>query len=179
MMKGRVSMLKNQFPIGKFQKPDSYSKEDLNTWIEAIETLPDKLTTLTSNASESERHATYREGSWDVETLIHHIADSHMHGFIRTKLVLTEDHPHVSTFSQDDWVNTLDNKAPLEYSLELIDGMHKRWAILLRELPEEAFERTFSHPEEGEGRLADIVAKMAWHGNHHLEHIKLALEAHR
>ncbi|WP_412521558.1 YfiT family bacillithiol transferase [Staphylococcus simulans] len=169
-------MLKNQFPIGKFQKPESYSEEDLNTWIDAIEGLPDILTTLTTNASDEERHATYREGSFDVQTLIHHIADSHMHGFIRTKQILTEDHPYVTSFLQDAWADAPDNQAPLEYSLELIDGMHKRWAILLRELPTEAFDRTFFHPEEGEGRLADLVAKMAWHGNHHLEHIKLALK---
>ncbi|WP_237340560.1 YfiT family bacillithiol transferase [Staphylococcus carnosus] len=169
------NMLKNQFPIGKYVQPETFNRADIEGWIHAIEKLPEELTTLTSNLSQTARHATYREGSWDVQTLVHHIADAHMHGFIRTKLILTENQPNVCSFEENEWVKLPDNEVPLEYSLDLINGIHKRWATLLSSLPVEAYNRTMYHADGGVQKLADLISKMAWHGDHHLEHIRIAL----
>lgn len=168
-------MLKNQYPIGVNEPLDSFDQNDINQWIGDIEQLPDALTTLTSNLSQNERHATYRENSWDVQTLIHHLADAHLHGYIRTKLILTENQPTVSTFNEENWTKLPDNELPLEYSLYILDGIHKRWTALLKSLPESAFHKTMIHPDNGEQTLADLIAKMAWHGNHHFAQIQLAL----
>lgn len=169
-------MLENQYPIGSYTFPKTFTTQDLARWIKDLETLPEKLTTLTSNLSQAERQATYRENSWDVQTLVHHIADAHMHAYIRTKLILTEHRPNVCTFEEKEWVKLSDQDVPLEYSLALINGLHKRWSTLLKSLSETAFHRKMHHPDEGTVTLASLISKMAWHGNHHLEHIRIALK---
>ena len=37
----------------------------------------------------------YREGSWNVRELVHHIADSQLNMYHRLKLALTDDNPKV------------------------------------------------------------------------------------
>ena len=37
----------------------------------------------------------YRPGGWTVRQVVHHLADSHIHSYIRFKLALTEDEPTV------------------------------------------------------------------------------------
>jgi hypothetical protein len=56
-------------------------------------------------------------------------------------------------------------------SLQLIEGMHARWALLLKTLSDADFGRSFRHPELGLVRLDTNLALYAWHGRHHAAHI--------
>ena len=42
-------------------------------------------------------------------------------------------------------------------------------------LTEEQLDRVFTHQKNGEITVATKVAKLAWHEEHHLAHIKIAL----
>ncbi len=42
-------------------------------------------------------------------------------------------------------------------------------------LTEEQLDRAFTHQENGKITAATKVAKLAWHEEHHLAHIKIAL----
>ena len=50
---------------------------------------------LLRNASADDLAKQYREGSWTVRELVHHLADSHMNAFVRFKLALTEENPTI------------------------------------------------------------------------------------
>jgi hypothetical protein len=95
-----------------------------------------------------------------------------MNAFIRFKLALTEDQPTIKPYEQQLWANLADVKStPVETSLALLDALHERFVILLRELSEEDFARTFKHPEMGEQSLDRTLALYAWHGAHHVAHV--------
>ena len=57
-------------------------------------------------------------------------------------------------------------------SLALLDGLHDRWARLLRSLDRERLARRFYHPESGRYIPLDWnLGFYAWHGRHHTAHI--------
>lgn len=144
--------------------------------ISQIEQLPAELEKLVSGAGERELERTYREGAWTVRQLVHHLADAHANAYIRTKLTLTEDRPTVKPYNQDEWSKLQDARSlPLSSSLGIIRGVHHRWAVLIRSIPEEAWSRKLFHPERGEMTLEDLVESWRLHGETHLEQIRIAL----
>ena len=61
--------------------------------------------------------------------------------------------------------------APVEISLGLIDGVHKRWVMLLETVREIDFNRKVALTEDGTMSLDDLMALYEWHGRHHAAHI--------
>ena len=114
----------------------------------------------------------YRDGGWTVRQVVHHVPDSHMNSYIRFKLALTEHEPTIKPYDEQIWANLLDARtAPVDPSLELLEGLHQRWAILLRSLTEDDVQRKFFHPELGTVTVDQYIALYAWHGKHHVAHI--------
>jgi hypothetical protein len=65
----------------------------------------------------------------------------------------------------------------LDSTLNLITGLHQKWVVLLKGLSKTDWERSFFHPESKETiTLFQNISIYAWHGNHHLAHIKIALD---
>nr|MBP6414731.1 DinB family protein [Bacteroidia bacterium] len=63
--------------------------------------------------------------------------------------------------------------------LLLIKLMHARWVILLNSIKKEEWERKLFHPDsKRDFTLYQLLALYAWHGKHHLAHIKLAQQNH-
>ncbi|MDP4819650.1 MAG: metal-dependent hydrolase, partial [Saprospiraceae bacterium] len=72
---------KLRFPIGKFVRPEAYSEEQMNEWIETITMLPNELYDLMTDIPEEDDSILdqpYRPGGWSARQVIHHLADSHM-----------------------------------------------------------------------------------------------------
>jgi len=114
----------------------------------------------------------YRPGGWTVRQVVHHVADSHMNGLIRTKLALTESAPTIKPYDENAWAQLADARLPIDVSLPIIDGVHTRWVTVLRSLSPEQLQRTFVHPEHGRAMtIAYQVQHYAWHCRHHVGHI--------
>ena len=62
---------------------------------------------------------------------------------------------------------------PAEVSLVLLDALHQRWVAFLRTLKPEDWTRTFRHPERGVVTLDKTLGLYAWHGRHHIAHVRL------
>jgi hypothetical protein len=60
---------------------------------------------------------------------------------------------------------------PVGISLSLIDGMHERLVALLHKMPDDAFSRGLSHPENGPMTVDGLLAMYSWHGRHHTAHV--------
>ena len=118
----------------------------------------------------------YRLDGWTIRQVIHHLADSHMNAYIRLKLALTEESPVVKTYDETKWAELADYQFPVKGSLLLLEGLHKRWAELLRTLSQSEMEKTFTHPELGVVLIYKNIGMYAWHGKHHLAHITSLLE---
>jgi hypothetical protein len=161
-----------KYPIGKFQSEDNLSDARRKELIEQIAELPAKVRAAVVGFSEQQFDTPYRDGGWTVRQLVHHVADSHMNAYVRFKLALTEDEPTIKTYEQDRWAETIDSRtAPAEISLSMLDGLHHRWAMLLRAMTPADFARRFTHPEHGKMTLERLLGLYAWHGQHHTAHI--------
>lgn len=166
-----------RYPIGKYEQNGAISAAQRETWIQAIEGLPNKLQATIHNLSHEQIDMSYREGGWTIRQVVHHLADSHMNSFIRFKLALTENTPVVKPYYEERWADLSDSvSCDVDLSVNLIEALHMRWGILLRSMTDNDFNRSFYHPElQQEIRLDYSLGKYAWHGNHHLAQIQLLL----
>ncbi|HCY75413.1 MAG TPA: putative metal-dependent hydrolase [Ignavibacteriales bacterium] len=161
-----------RYPIGRFDRNINITREMRSDFIKTIETLPSQLKKEVENLSPQQLDTPYRDGGWTIRQVVHHIPDSHVNSYVRFKLALTEDNPQIKTYEEHLWAELPDTfNTPIEISLQLLDSVHKRWAILLRSLTDEQFEKTFQHPEWGNITLRKTLALYAWHSKHHLAHI--------
>ena len=167
-----------RYPIGQFQLPnEDLSDEDRAQLIAQIADAPARLRAAVVGLNDAQLDTPYRDGGWTVRQLVHHVADSHMNGYIRVKFALTEDVPTIKAYDENVWVRLGDTPAtPIETSLNLLDALHERWANLFRSLTPAEFARTFRHPELGTLSLNRQLALYAWHGRHHTAHVTALCE---
>lgn len=167
-----------RFPIGLFEFGKSYSKEDIQQMTRKIDEFPGKLKRIITGLTKEQLEATYRHDGWNIRQVIHHLADSHMNAFIRFKLALTEEMPTIKPYDPQAWSQLEDSKnAAPSFSFDLLFNLHKRWAILLKSMNDQDFERVFYHPEHQMSyELKEILAMYVWHGEHHYNHILKAKE---
>src|SRR5690606_3827662 len=163
-------------PIGKLQVPEKVTSENIQEWLKEIETYTMRLRETVDSLGDEDLSKTYRDGSWTVRQLVHHIADSQLNMYQRLKLALTDENPTVPNFNQDEWAIQPDTKLPVESSIKMLEGINERIVSLGSSLNEEQLNRTFIHQKNGVISVATKVAKLAWHEEHHLAHIKIALE---
>jgi hypothetical protein len=157
-----------RYPIGKFTEDKNPTREKREEWIRTIAELPSGLRKTVSGIPASDLDTPYREGGWTARQIVHHIADSQMNAFIRFKFALTADKPALSGFDQEAWAARADCTTPdPAYSLDIIEGLHSRFAVLLSSMTEADFKRTFLHSERGEISLDYNLQLYAWHASHH------------
>jgi hypothetical protein len=164
---------KLKFPIGKFEKPAIITKAMLKEWIEDISSFPTRISKEVMHLTDEQLDTPYRPNGWTIRQVVHHCADSHMNSLTRLKLALTEDQPTIKPYFEDRWAELVDTiNMPIAPSLQMIEGIHNRWSVLLNNLTEEQYSRIFIHPEHGKAfRVDENIGVYAWHCNHHFAHI--------
>ena len=172
-----MSDKKLQYPIGKFAPKDSYTSEEIAALIYSIETIPAKIEEVFKKFSPAQLDTPYRPDGWTARQVLHHIPDSHMNAYIRFKWTLTEDTPTIKAYNEKDWAETYETKQDPALSVALLKSLHAKWVTLLHSLTKEDLQKRFVHPETGKHvRLDRLIAMYAWHGEHHLAHLKLILD---
>lgn len=146
--------------------------EERLSCIERIASLPNRLNTLVSGLTDEQLNTPYREGGWTVRQVVHHLADSHLNAYTRTRLALTEEHPTIKPYDQDAWANQDDYKLPLESSLKILEGVHFRWTVIWEGVTDKQYSRTLHHPDNGTMSLDDVLQSYANHGDNHLRQIQ-------
>ncbi len=161
-----------RYPIGKFSAPNTYTEEEIKNYIQRIEDFPSRLESVIQNLNDQQLDTPYREGGWTVRQVVHHLADSHTHAYIRTKWTLTESEPVIKAYLEKLWVETGETKSPPVISVTLLKALHAKWVILLRSIKASDRERSFIHPDtKKQISINTIMGMYAWHGEHHLAHI--------
>lgn len=168
----------SRYPIGEFQSPSPILPSDFSRWLNELERLPEQMRRRVRQCAPGHLLKTYRKGGWTVQQLIHHVADSHMNGYIRMKWTLSEDTPTIKPYDEKSWAEMPDSlQLPIENSLELLSSIHTRWTFVLRNLTDQQLERSFIHPDSGKTiSLKEHTGMYAWHGLHHLAHVDNALK---
>ena len=169
---------KLRYPIGKYSIPDTISSQQIKEWITVLDELPQQFEELVRPLTETQLETPYRPEGWTVRQLIHHVSDSHHNSYIRFKWALTEENPVIKAYNEKAWANLFDTKgAPIEMSLLHLKAVHTKLVYLLKGLTKEQLKRTFMHPENNQTiSLEANIGQYAWHGSHHLAHIKNLIE---
>jgi hypothetical protein len=166
-----MSSIDLSFPIGRFSgervTPENRSKTLLD-----IAELPGRLRDAVEGLSDAQLDTPYRPQGWTVRQVVHHLADSHMHAYLRTKFALTLNEPMIMAYDENVWAALKDARlGSIEPSLAILDGVHSRWSQLLESLTEADWQRKFVHPERGPLTIGVNTASYAWHSRHHTAHI--------
>jgi len=146
--------------------------------IDRIRRFPADLEAAIHGLTEEQLTARYDPTEWSVAQNVHHVVDSHMNAYIRTRLILTEDNPRVTAYKQDLWAELPDAKTPaVETSLHILRGLHARWTQLLDSLQPGDFARRGIHPDSDDYSIDNIVNTYARHGAGHIEQLQRQLAA--
>jgi hypothetical protein len=161
-----------RYPIGPFDGAGPFTLDSRRAAIEQIVHLPSQVRDAVRGLSDAQLDTPYRPEGWTVRQVVHHLADSHMNGFIRVRLALTEDGLVIKPYDENAWAKLSDARLPVEHSLTILDGLHVRWAHVYRSMDDAQYARSFIHPEHGRSMTLEWhVHNYGWHSAHHLAHI--------
>lgn len=160
-----------RYPIGEFVHGQTYSADDTQRHIAVIDEFPVTLTELVGKWGDDRLDTPYRPDGWTIRQLVHHVADSHINAYVRTKLTVTEDNPTIKPYEEGEWAKLPDSKLDVAPSLVILRNLHQRWVAVLESLTNEDLQRTFYHPgSQRTSELSELVAHYAWHCEHHYQH---------
>jgi DinB superfamily len=161
-----------RYPIGKFERKGPLTAQDRTRLIESMSAAPERFRAAVAGLNDSQLDTPYREGGWTVRQLIHHLADSHMNSYVRFRLTATENEPTIKPYDEKLWADLPDARtSPIDPSLQMLDGIHRRWVLLMKSFGPDDFARGMVHPEHGRMTLDDALGLYEWHGRHHAAHI--------
>jgi hypothetical protein len=167
-----------QYPVGRWIMPSEITEAELKILLEECVSLSYDYKNLTGHLTDSELAKTYREGGWDIRTIIHHMADTHQWHYIRLMQALTEYEPAGYMGNATSWGNIEQYKnMDIEASLDLLINIHIRYTKVFSQLFGTELKRGYFHT----GRqvfvyLPQALHMIVWHLKHHLAHINLALK---
>ncbi len=166
-----------KYPIGTFSWKSTLTEEERLAAIRSIASFSRRLEQLLADTNAQEREWPYRPKGWNTRQLVHHCADSHLNALVRFKWALSEEEPLIKAYKQEGWAADADyQEKDLSNSLQFLESLHKRWVQLIESLDATALARRYKHPEHAQMlNLEGTIAMYAWHCEHHLAHIKLAL----
>lgn len=166
-----------RYPIGRHTAKASYTPDEISALIQRIEDVPAKIEAVLKTLSATQLDTVYRDGGWTARQVMHHIPDSHLNAYIRFKWTLTEETPTIKAYDEQAWALTPETKGDPMLSLAVLKALHSKWVVLLRGLQHSEMERQFYHPDSKKYiRLDQLIATYAWHGEHHLGHLKIVAE---
>ncbi|MBV9670766.1 MAG: maleylpyruvate isomerase N-terminal domain-containing protein, partial [Acidobacteriales bacterium] len=102
-----------RYPVGKFSYAPAQNAAERNRRIEVLAKLPAQVRGAVAGLSEQQLEMPYRAEGWTVRQVVHHIADSHMNAYVRTKLALTETEPTIKPYDEAAWAKLADSKEPV------------------------------------------------------------------
>lgn len=162
-----------RFPIGRYVPPATVSDADRRRFLDEMAGAPSALRDAVRGLDDRQLDTPYRPGGWTVRQLVHHLPDSHLNGYVRTKLAVTEDEPTIKPYLEARWAELPEARTgPVEMSLAMLDSVQLRWVTAMRALDPSLFARRYFHPEhERQFTVDQTLALYAWHGRHHVAHV--------
>ena len=160
-------------PIGAFEFTGASDPAARRDRISRIAAAPALLRSAVAGLSDSQLDTSYRPGGWTVRQVVHHVPDSHINGYTRFKLALTEGNPAIKPYQEALWAELSDGRVgPVAPSLDLLEMLHRRWLLVLEALVADDWSRGYVHPHQRRQiTLDEGLALYAWHGEHHAAHI--------
>jgi len=111
-------------------------------------------------------------GAWTFAELAAHLLDTELVFAERMKRVIAEENPSLISFEENAWAKRLSYAdSPVDDAVSMI-AMNRKWLTrILRTCSETDFARSGIHSEKGKMTLADLLAYVTNHLDHHLKFI--------
>jgi hypothetical protein len=168
-----------RYPTGRAVIRDGLGLAERTALIDRIAGVPQRMREAVAGMDDAALDRPYRPGGWTARQVVHHVPDSHMNAYVRFKLAATEQDPAIKTYEESDWARLADAKLPIGVSLDLLTALHERWTAWMRTLDDAAWRRAYVHPESGRVPLERALQLYAWHGDHHVAHVRSVREKTR
>ena len=111
-------------------------------------------------------------GTWSIQEIVIHLADSDLVISDRMKRVIAEDNPQLIGFDESKFVKNLHYaEQSVEDAVRLFELNRSQMGRVLAKLPDSAFSRKGTHNERGPMTLEDLVRGAVNHLAHHLKFI--------
>jgi DinB superfamily len=141
---------------------------------------PELVAVATTGAAGPELDFQPGEGKWSVRQIVCHLADYEMIAAIRFRQMLAEDNPALPGANQDAWATRLDyGKRKVSQALETFRRVRIDNYELMKDLPEESFNRTGIHNKRGVIQLREMLRIMAEHPEIHVGQIQRTRAAYK
>jgi uncharacterized damage-inducible protein DinB len=141
---------------------------------------PELVAVATTGAAGPELDFQPGEGKWSVRQIVCHLADFEMIAAMRFRQMLAEDNPSMLSVDQDEWAKRLDySKRKVSQALETFRRVRIDNYELLKDLPEDAFNRPGNHSKRGAIQLRDMLRIMAEHPEKHVGQIQRTRAAYK
>jgi hypothetical protein len=111
-------------------------------------------------------------GLWSIQEVVIHLQDGEFAFAHRVKRVLAEDNPAYDAWDENRYVERLvyDRQSAAD-AVEIVTRLRSQVTEILRAMPDDAFNRTGTHPERGRQTVTDILGYAVWHIDHHVKFI--------
>ena len=156
------------------QQVNMTTSELLAAYQSGIEPLTQVVNGLTAEQLQSHPIA----GTWSIQEVICHLADTEGLFAERMKRVLTEDRPAMLMAQPDRYVAMLAyQERDVNEELAYMSAVRRQMYRILQSQPSEAWQRVGIHSKEGERTLEQIVRKAVDHLEHHMGFIRAKRQA--
>lgn len=149
----------------------------LSELLERFRRGPDLIAAVITGAAGAELDFVPAPKKWSIRQILAHLADSEIVCSDRFRRVIAEDNATLVGYDQNAWAARLNYKRrKTAHLLELFRHLRAENHELLRDLPEEVFERTGTHTERGTVSLQQLVE---YDTEHHEKHAQQLQELRR
>ena len=162
-----------RFPAGRLEAGSGLGSDEIHAVIDELAEAPANLHAVVRDLSGPQLRATLREGGWSLRDIVHHVTDSHINGFVRSKLAVAEATPRAASWDPDFW-SRLEGSwdKDIAISVDLLDRLHRQWVSFLRSLPLDSFRRRVECWEVDQSMTLEYLLQLhAWHARHHTAQI--------
>jgi uncharacterized damage-inducible protein DinB len=108
-------------------------------------------------------------GTWSIQQIVLHLMDSDLIIADRMKRIIAEDNPTLIGFNQSAFAANLHyDQLDAAVAADIFRQNRQLMAVILRNLPESAFDRVGTHNERGRLTLAQMLSGAVGHLSHHM-----------
>jgi hypothetical protein len=112
-------------------------------------------------------------GKWSVAEIVHHLADSEMMSAMRLRKLLSEAHPILQAYDQDEWAQRMRyEERPLAPAITAFRGARETTAQLLDSMTDADWRRLGWHTESGSYHSERWLEIYAAHAHGHAAQIR-------
>ena len=131
---------------------------------------------IAKSVSSEKLHKSNQNDEWSPANIIHHLADTEAHFYIRYLKILTEDIPETDFFDENVYpVRLKYEKRDVQKSLLLLQSLRESFYNIMSNFTAEEWERKGKNANVGEYPIIALIKKSRTHIKDHLNQLNEAV----